>query len=81
MKPTEARSKLLSLIKKIPDEKMRAHALRALLNYLKTPSIVEKKVYRARVITFYSEAIKHLSRNEKRRKLNELMKLLRIVRK
>lgn len=76
MKPAEARSEILEIIKSISDERIRSAALKAALNYFKTQSIVEKKVYRDRIITFYSEWLKRINETKRKEKIKQMRKLL-----
>jgi len=81
MKPTEARNRVIEMVKSISDEKIRSNALKALLNYFKTQSIVEKKVYRERVITYYSEWLKRINEVNRKEKIVRLRKLLLVARR
>jgi len=81
MKPAEARAKLISMLKEISDLKIRAKALKAAANYFKTRSIVEKKVCRARIITFYSMWLNKINHENKKEKLLLLRRLLLVARK
>lgn len=81
MKPAEARSEILEIIKSISDEKIRSAALKAALSYFKTQSIVEKKVYRERIITFYSEWLKKINETGRKEKIKRMKKLLIAARK
>ncbi len=81
MKPSEARGKLLALIKRITDNKLRQKALKAASTYFRTSSIVEKRINRDRIITFYSEWLSKTNMNNKRGVIKELKKLLIVARK
>ncbi|GEM_PF-5798588 len=81
MKPTEARQKLMGILGSIGDSALRKKAMKALSDYLRTHSIVEKKVYRARIITFYAEWLKKKGNSDRKEKIFLLKKLLLIVRK
>jgi len=81
MKPTEARDRILKILKSINDEKLRIKALKAALDYFKTTSIVEKKIYRARVLTFYSMWLDKVGSRDKKQRMMILRQLLFAVRK
>ncbi len=81
MKPSEARTKLISMLKEISDRKIRMNALKAAATYLKTHNIVEKKVCKARIITFYSMWLDKINSADKKEKISLLRRLLSIARK
>ena len=81
MKPIEARNRIMDLLKKITDEKLRKRALRAALNYFKTTNIVEKKVCRERIITFYSEWLDKIGASNKKEQMAALRRLILVARR
>jgi len=81
MKPSEARDKIIMLLKTITNDRLRRNALRAANDYFRTRSIVEKKVYMSRVITFYSEWLKNRDSATRKHEIERLRKLLLVARK
>jgi len=81
MKPSEARQKLIQILGSIGNGALRKKALKSLSNYLRTHSIVEKRVYRERIITFYAEWLKRKNDENRKEKILLLKKLLLIVKR
>ncbi|MCR8433584.1 MAG: hypothetical protein NDP13_04895 [Crenarchaeota archaeon] len=81
MRADDARQKLTQIVSSIGDQTLQKRAIKALSDYLKTRNIVEKRVYRARVITFYAEWLKKQNDVDRKEKISLLKKLLHLVRK
>ncbi|MCR8486947.1 MAG: hypothetical protein NDP22_00840 [Crenarchaeota archaeon] len=81
MRADDARQKLTQIVSSIGDQTLQKRAIKALSDYLKTRNIVEKRVYRARVITFYAEWLKKQNDMDRKEKISLLKKLLHLVRK
>lgn len=71
----------MQIVGNIADQTLQKKALRALSDFLKARSIVEKRVYRERVITFYTEWLKRQNETYRKDKISLVKKLLRIARK
>lgn len=73
----------MDLINDVKDPDLRALLERSLKAYIRTRSIVEKKVYRERIITFYSLWLtkEDVPKHEKRQKILLLKRLLLAIKK
>jgi len=74
----KARGIVKNMIEKIPDPH-RKKALRYYLKLLKAHSIIEKKVYKARILTFYAEGLKDKSPRERKELCRRLHEALRAI--